>query len=911
MSESQRSVLADVVRLWACAPTDAIPAAEQELALPPGWVQALGRKPALPRSTLSLPAGDTPPPPSAPPQIDPPKPPKQPGRAPLQASPLVVVAADLQPAEALQQRLEEQGRQPDLQPEDYGPWVRGTEPYVPLAPKSRWWPALRQFAPCKASGVDVYRLVALIAQAKPLKQLPLLQRRGQFRELCVLRDKRKAMVPFDADFAELLAYLRAQPQAARLTVLHCDGLPSAIPATADAVLVLSDLGWSEPDAGLWPQQRWQDWARRLTQRGVAVQAWVPVAAQMLPSSLVRRLDCVPWHAHSRFKTVRPGQAAAHPMHKWAQAAQAKAQLWPRLAVAQRVEPALLRRARLASGGAGQPQWESLLWRDDADLAAGFLALQTRPNAVAAWRAAFAALPCAAQLQVWHMLQAQHAHLPRSTLVVERLVWHSHACQEARHQVAEEVNQAQAWLQRMAAQEARNTQAQAHGLDISQAHALHTGFLQSLVSRNAGDARFTAAHQHSYAALAVAAGMVGQGVGVEPEVWMQALPLEEPATLTDWGLAERPVGPLLALDRVPFPEESRHRVMPGRAVLERGRRSAAIWQPAGQAPRALGRWQDAVPGTLCFTDAFGLNTLHLSRLQRPQWASARGFDAYGMFVELSLSGATHRFRYLPPATFLMGSPEGVGESNEHPQHPVTLTQGLWLAETPCTQSLWQTVMGRNPSHFNKGPDAPQRPVENVSWDDVQQFLAKLNTLLPEGCEAVLPTEAQWEYACRAGTATAYWWGDEPDDSRANWNGQQEGTTPVDRYPPNPWGLRDMHGNVLEWCADGLRTYEQGAARDPMGDTGGDARVVRGGSWFLLPGSARSAFRRRWLLGNRLHYQGFRFALRSSSPQGAEPQPGGLKAGDRSQKGGPAGGRSAGAGASAEATLGVSEKSKGPA
>jgi hypothetical protein len=906
MSDSPRSVLADVVRLWACAPTGATPAAGKELALPPGWVQALGRTPVFARSTLSLPRGEislqviTPPPP------EPPQPPKPQGRAPLQASPLVVVSADLQSAEQSQQRIEEQGRQPDLKPEDYGPLVQGREPRLPLAPKARWWPALRQFAPRKAGGLDLRRLVALLAQAKPLTQWPVLQRRGQFRELCVLRDKRKAMVPFDADFAELLAYLRAQPQAARLTVRLCDGLPSAIPATADAVLVLSDLGWSEPDAGQWPQQRWQDWAWRLTQKGVAVQAWVPVAAQMLPSSLVRRLDCVPWHAHSRFKPVRPGQAAAHPMHKWAQAAQAKAQLWPRLAVAQRVEPALLRRARLASGGAGQPQWESLLWRDDADLAAGFVALQTRPNAVAAWRAAFAALPCAAQLQVWHMLQAQHAHLPRSTLVVERLVWHSHACQEARHQVAEDVNQAQAWLQRMAAQEARNTQAQAHGLDISQAHALHTGFLQSLVSRNADDAPFTAAHQHSYAALAVAAGMVGQGVGVEPEVWAQALPPEEPATLTDWGLAERPVGPLLALDRVPFPEESRHRVMPGRAVLERGRRSAAIWQPAGQAPRALGRWQDAVPGSLCFTDAFGLNTLHLSRLQRPQWASARGFDAYGMFVELSLSGATHRFRYLLPATFLMGSPEGVGHDDEHPQHPVTLTQGLWLAETPCTQALWQSVMGTNPSDFSEGSDAPRRPVENVSWNDVQRFLAKLNALLPEGCEAVLPTEAQWEYACRAGTQTAYLWGDEPDDSKVNWARQHKGTTVVDRYLPNPWGLRDMHGNVWEWCADDLRNYEQGAARDPMGDTGGDARVVRGGSWLGHPGRARSASRFRWHREGRYHDQGFRFALRSSSPQGAEPQPGGLKAGDRSQKGGAAGGRSAGAGASAPATRPTTKK-----
>lgn len=275
-----------------------------------------------------------------------------------------------------------------------------------------------------------------------------------------------------------------------------------------------------------------------------------------------------------------------------------------------------------------------------------------------------------------------------------------------------------------------------------------------------------------------------------------------------------------------------------------------------------------------------------------------------------------FRYLPPATFLMGSPEGEGHEDEHPQHLVTLSQGFWLAETPCTQALWQAVMDSNPSHFNKGPDAPQRPVENVSWDDVQQFLARLNRLLPKGCEAVLPTEAQWEYACRAGTQTAYSWGDEPDDSRANFDSRadknpddEDGTTPVDRYPPNPWGLRDLHGNVWEWCVIGRRSYEHGTFRDPSGGTEGEARGVRGGAWNILPGYARSACRFRVLLDDRYRSCGFRFALRSSSHQGAEPRPVGLGEAVRT-----AGGRKAGAGASGKATRAAKKviKSKqGPA
>ncbi len=252
-----------------------------------------------------------------------------------------------------------------------------------------------------------------------------------------------------------------------------------------------------------------------------------------------------------------------------------------------------------------------------------------------------------------------------------------------------------------------------------------------------------------------------------------------------------------------------------------------------------------------------------------------------------------FRYIPPGTYLQGSPlqgspQGIGHADEHPQHPVTLTQGLWLAETPCTQALWQAVKGNNPSHFTKGEDAPRRPVENVSWDAVQTFLNALKSLLPPGCEAVLPTESQWEYACRAGTQTEYWWGDEPDGARANWDEQHNGTTPVDRYPPNPWGLYDMHGNVWEWCADGPRYYVDSPQRDPEGPGDEDSSVVRGGSRFALPARARAAFRLGELRWGATQDQGFRFALRS--PSGPEARPGGPGA---SRRGGAAGGRTAGA------------------
>ncbi|TAN50525.1 MAG: formylglycine-generating enzyme family protein, partial [Methylococcaceae bacterium] len=151
--------------------------------------------------------------------------------------------------------------------------------------------------------------------------------------------------------------------------------------------------------------------------------------------------------------------------------------------------------------------------------------------------------------------------------------------------------------------------------------------------------------------------------------------------------------------------------------------------------------------------------HLSWLERPAWAGCLGRDRHGIFADFTVAtphgSAGQRLRWIEPGVFWMGSPQDEPErdSNEGPRHRVTLTQGFWLADTACTQALWRTVMGNNPSDFK---DDEQCPVEQVSWNDVQDFLRKLEALLP-GCEAHLPSEAQWEYACRAGSDTPFSFG----------------------------------------------------------------------------------------------------------------------------------------------------------
>ena len=226
---------------------------------------------------------------------------------------------------------------------------------------------------------------------------------------------------------------------------------------------------------------------------------------------------------------------------------------------------------------------------------------------------------------------------------------------------------------------------------------------------------------------------------------------------------------------------------------------------------------------------------------PAWASAWGQDRYGPWVTLCVGEAEQRLRWIPPGRFCMGSDETKEDrdDDEGPRHEVRLTQGYWLFDTPCTQALWQAVMGDNPSGF-QGAD---RPVENVSWEDCQGFIERVNAQLPE-LGLRLPTEAQWEHACRAGTKTSRYAEELETIAWYEANSGDE-THEVGQLEPNAWGLYDMLGNVDEWCDDGPRDYTEMAQVDPVGPIEADAsRVIRGGSWILSAQFVRAAVR-NWL------------------------------------------------------------------
>ena len=251
---------------------------------------------------------------------------------------------------------------------------------------------------------------------------------------------------------------------------------------------------------------------------------------------------------------------------------------------------------------------------------------------------------------------------------------------------------------------------------------------------------------------------------------------------------------------------------------------------------------------------------------PAWASAWGEDDYGPWVEIHVADARQSLRWIPPGTFVMGSPESEnGRSpDEGPQQPVTISRGFWLFDTPCTQALWQAVMGQNPSHF-KGA---QRPVESVSWEDCQRFIESLNSSLPD-LRLALPTEAEWEYACRATHQTSTYTGDLTIDKKNHAKGLQniawyransDGKThPVGQLQPNDFGLYDMLGNVWEWCSDhAYRRYTPDHVTDPVHVVGDSSafRVFRGGCWVNSAQFVRAAYRNGNHPGFRDYYPGFR-------------------------------------------------------
>ncbi len=269
----------------------------------------------------------------------------------------------------------------------------------------------------------------------------------------------------------------------------------------------------------------------------------------------------------------------------------------------------------------------------------------------------------------------------------------------------------------------------------------------------------------------------------------------------------------------------------------------------------------------------LASLDSAEAQTPVWAKVSNEQiaaAKKLGVPVAFENSVGmQFVLIPPGTFLMGERDSAAEvakkcalpsaqsgwfADEYPQHKVTLTAAFYMTTTEVTQASYETVIKSKVStEYPEGFQGANHPVVNIAYRDVEKFFKTLGSREEEkACVYSVPSEAQWEYACRGGTQTPFSFGETISTDQANYNGEyiygegkkglnREKPLPVGSLQPNDWGLYDMHGNVSEWCADFFGKYTRGAQSDPTGPEEGKLLVLRGSSWRSYPGACRSAFR----------------------------------------------------------------------
>ncbi|MDT4328598.1 formylglycine-generating enzyme family protein [Methylomonas sp. MED-D] len=781
---------------------------------------------------------------------------------------------------------------------DQAPWNADATapPFQPLVPWTRLWPRLHQTVSRRHSaGLDVASLTRQLAQAKPVSRLPRQIRQCWPAKLHLILDFSDRLTPYWDDWRWLAGHLQPllrerlsvsllyRSDAERLHVWPASGgtqtrpWPSA--DSGETLLIASDLGMLDairPSA----RHHWQRRLQGLRRQDIACLIAAPLAHGQLVAETANLMPLLRLGPDNSLRPI----AKLSPQH------QAGAQddtdpayrlllIW--LAMATRAEPALLRALRLSlPTQADNAGLEGAVWLD-ARLNTAATACAVNEIAAAELQRQFSGLEPALQQRLLACLRDYHAGLPQMIHHEETLMWCGLVNAESAVPETEHAQNARRFFRKL-------TQS-LQTPDGDQYQPAERHLLLNIADHHL---------QHAAASLAGEDYLNHLSVAVSRHRLLDRRPLPAGLNGADWLQRQPPIAPLTVdllwrhdgtlamVDRRPHaPAE------PGRQRLLTLKldRPVVLWslQSAGHT-RHYRPWywlqQPLLADPLLQAAATPFSResdqqlwLHTGRREiaiqpfvAPAWASEWGVDGYGLYADLQFNTVTQRFRWIEPGSLLMGSPASEPERyDDETQHLVTLSQGYWLADTACTQQFWQAVMGENPSHFN---DDPVKPVETVSWHDVQTFIERLNRQIG-GLRARLPSEAEWEYACRAGSETPFNFGDNIsprqvnyDSSRPYHNGEKgeyrQTTVAVKSLPANAWGLYEMHGNVWEWCRDAWREdLGSDDVTDPLFDPTdrGVVRVLRGGSWDFNGRLVRSAIRFRFQPGSRIISIGFRLAL----------------------------------------------------
>ncbi len=717
----------------------------------------------------------------------------------------------------------------------------------PLATWSELVPRLRAGLTRQGRGarVDVKRLVQRVAKRQLVRQIPRKAMRRWGNSVVIAVDYSERLTPYRDDQHSVCRHLRRliPENALRIATVSDpeDGLmlwsgPRVLhtPDPGSVVLVLGDLGTLDT-RGSALERRWLAWGRFARDNGSHLVALTPCGEAEVAEPLRRVFSVHPWQKAIGGETTSQQQQRR------------LAELLRAVAPAVRLEPGLLRAIRGL-----RPQWssaalESLVWQDDALRSQHPSAATLDEDAAKELLPQFERLDSRLRKEVLALIRVWHGQLEQSVWLDElrRLSGDSRAL--------------------VPADDGRDALAQARYFKQRAEHPSHIdpgalSFLSRSVDRQSNAGWYDETIGPIYRALSKL---------THPEIDAarrpNADPIEEPDGDTVQSVWLRQVGEFLGC-----------RQRPADTDPEQGSPCATLSASNGLIAFEWGEKKDHDGG-------FWRQGI------TPPWATDWGHDEFGAWAEIQFRASERvdpareeqikqRLRWVPPGTFLMGSPadEVDRDEDEGPLHEVTFSRGFWLFDTTATQDLWQAVMDDNPSRF----PGHRRPVENVSWDDCQNFMQRLASLV-EQAKFQLPTEAQWEYACRAGTTTPFSFGENIKAEQVNYDGNypysqgktgvyREETVEVGTLPPNRWGLYEMHGNVDEWCHDGLRDYTSQPMTDPFGPTEGVNRAVRGGSWLSDARIVRSAVRDAFVPVDRSLDLGFRCALVQEAGQPAEPE-----------------------------------------
>jgi formylglycine-generating enzyme required for sulfatase activity len=675
-------------------------------------------------------------------------------------------------------------------------------------------------------GVDLDKLVDRLSRGALLPVLPRKRRKRWGQSIHIIVDRSRRLAPYWADQDQVCADIERVYPSGGVKVAIFDegcGVPPTQPPRSDngytfphpgtIVLVLGDLGCLARPLGLRDKLKttWLAWGRAFQSRDNPTIALVPCDPGRCDRSLARLWKVLPWE-NVDLASNRPSSEP--------DSAKLTQDLLNRLAFAMKVEPELLRAVRRKFlAGRADAGIESLFWQDKAVVGHSHLAATLDPRVMKKLLPDFFRLDSEERRWIYNFVRK----LRRDDYPG---VWNSELLALEREVEAGLLDRAE-------------LEAAARWYD-QWMHQLQTGDApvdpadhQSHFFRRVHD-RLPVSAGRGIAARALHAieGLVSPNSAQRP-AW------SHPELMSSGSQTERPIALRQVADRL----------------------EAWAYLPGG--------FDDEPPGSLLALIRTCNGLIKIEPLDNfwqggiaPKWADEWRTDEFGPWVELRVKQARQRLRWIPPGTFLMGSPgsEEGRFDDEGPQHVEAIASGFWMFDTPCTQALWEMVMGENPSHFKE----PDRPVENVDWHQCQEFVKRLNGMFPD-LRLKLPSEAQWEYTCRAGTQTPRY---EDDLDKITWyrSNSESQTHPVKLKVPNAWGLYDTIGNVWEWC-DEVWTDDY-SEKAPAGAAFAE-RVVRGGSWDDYARSVRAACRFWFGPGDRLDVLGFRCAeLTASGPVGQE-------------------------------------------